>query len=158
MKVLIIEDDPSMVTVLKMFLEPLSSEVIHAPNMEQALAEIASAREIEIITLDLGLPDSGVNATIERIKEIRKSRPQSLLIVVTGQEVTDLEKIATSYGADGVIYKKNEQFTPKGFLKFIDAIARKHIANPQPYQHSLSVLEKVMNRVHQLQVQQDATA
>lgn len=150
MKVLIVEDDPSMVTVLKMFLEPISSEIVVAANMEQAMREIADARNIELITLDLGLPDSSVEATLSRIKDIRKGRPDSLLIVVTGQDFPNLEKLATENGADGVIFKQNEQFTPKGFLKFIDTIARKHLATPQNYQHSVSILEKVMNRVHNL--------
>jgi len=157
MKVLIIEDDPSMVTVLRMFLEPMASEIVIAANMEEAMREIADAREIELITLDLGLPDSSVSSSIERIKEIRKSRPDSLLIIVTGQDMPNLEKVAEEYGADGVLLKQNEQFTPQGFLKFIDAVARKHLTTPQPYQRSVNLLERVMNRVHELQNKANAT-
>ena len=150
MKVLIVEDETGMTTVLKMFLEPIASEITIAKDMEQALKEISGARDIEIITLDLGLPDSPVSVTVDKIKEIRRYRPSCLIIVVTGMDYPDLEAVAKANGADEVVRKSAETFTGPGFLKLIGKIANKHLSQPQNFQHSVSVFEKVMEKLRSL--------
>lgn len=150
MKILIIEDDERMALILKHFLEPVASQIRIATTMEQALNELTQAEELSLITLDLGLPDSDVISTVKKIRDIRKAKPDSLIVVVTGQEVPRLEDLAMEEGADGVVFKQGDSFTPKGFLQILYSITQKYLKHPQDYQRSIAMLEKVSNKIAQL--------
>lgn len=152
MTVLIIEDDNGVAEVLKRFLSPVASQVIVAQNMQTAIDALSSAVEIDIITLDLGLPDSGVQDTLEAIKAIKKTKPLSLVVVITGQEIPGLEKVAIEKGADGVILKQGEQFTARGILSLLQGLLTNYISKPQHYANSASVLEKLQNALQALNV------
>jgi len=152
MKVLIVEDDPGMVKVLKALLAPLTTEIIVAHTMAEAIDAVAQAKEIELITLDLGLPDSNIKQTIGRIRTFRDKHPNALLIVITGMNIPDLEKLVAEQGADGLVFKSDDvTFTPAGFLSFLGAVASKLITQPGRYHDSLASLEKVAQAVHQMQ-------
>lgn len=151
MNILIVEDQEGVAIVLKHFLEPISSEIITAWNMEEALKAIASDTPIDIITVDLGLPDSGVLDTVSQIKVIRRSRPDALIVVVTGQILSpEIEAETIDSGADGIVYKQGVDFTPNGFLQFIGALVSKYMKSPQNYSRSVTVLERVSEKLAQL--------
>lgn len=150
MRILIIEDEQGVSKVLKHFLQPIASEIVVAANMEQALIAISDAEEIDIITLDLGLPDSGVEESVKQIKHIRALRPTALVVVVTGQDMPNLEKEVMESGADGIIFKQGNDFTAKGFLTFIQGLVKKYMDEPQHFNRSVGVLEKVSQKLAQL--------
>lgn len=150
MKVLIIEDDSRLALILRHFLEPIASSITVAANMEEALKIVAEADDLSLITLDLGLPDSDVTSTIRKIKDIRLHKPDALIVVVTGQDMPDLEQFALASGADGVIYKQDQSFTAAGFLQVLYAIVQKYLQNPQNYKRSIAILEKVAQKIGQI--------
>jgi DNA-binding NarL/FixJ family response regulator len=115
--------------------------------MDDALKTIAEADELNLITVDLALPDSDVPATIAQIKNIRATRPDSLIVVVTGQDIPGLEEKVLSHGADGFVFKQAEAFTAKGFLQIVAAIAAKCLAGPTHPHRSIEMLEKVSKRL-----------
>src|SRR5687768_15771129 len=108
MKILIIEDDLGAAVVLENFLKPVASQITVAKTMNEALKLVSGADEINLITVDLGLPDSDVRSTLGKIRSIRETRPDSLIVVVTGQDIEGLEKQVIEKGADGFITKQSE--------------------------------------------------
>lgn len=152
MKILIIEDDKNIAMVLEQFLKPISSQITIAQNMEQALKAVAEAEDIELITLDLGLPDSDVTSTVKRqIRKLREIKPNSLIIVVTGYDLPNLESMAMEEGADGFIVKQDESFTAKGFLEVVAKIVEKYMKSSTHPTRSIELLEKVSTRIAKYQ-------
>jgi CheY-like chemotaxis protein len=157
MKILIIEDDLGAAVVLEKFLTPVSSQITVAKTMNDALKVVSSADEINLITMDLGLPDSDVEHTLGKIKEIRKTRPDSLIVVVTGQEINELEKQVLEEGADGYITKQSDSFTSKGFLNLLSTIVQKYTSSPKHPMQSISMLESVASKLSKIQSIENAT-
>ena len=56
MRVLIVEDDPSLRPLQRELVESLGHEVDEATNAADALAMLKGDPEIELVLLDLGLP------------------------------------------------------------------------------------------------------
>lgn len=151
MRILIIEDDPGAALVLQEFLLPLSSSITVAHTMDDALKAVAGAEEINLITVDLGLPDSDVQSTLARIRHIRQRRPESLIVVVTGQDIDGLEKIAVEQGADGLVTKQSENFTAKGFLQVLAAIMQRYKSTVKNPTRSIDILEVTSRKLAELQ-------
>lgn len=148
MRVLIIEDSEPMADIMRRLLEPLATEVIVTADMQSALRVIQDAPQIEMITLDLGLPDSGVQDTLSRVGQIRALRPESLLIIITGQEAQEIERQAMEAGADAVLLKQNATFTPGGFLEMLRSIVTRCLKTPaKNFQRNVVALETVSQRL-----------
>lgn len=56
MRVLIVEDDPSLRPLQRELVESLGHEVDEATNAADALAMLKGDPEIELVLLDLGMP------------------------------------------------------------------------------------------------------
>ena len=104
MNILCVDDDP---TILQFFIEmlkklPLShSEITAAMYGEQAI-DIVTGRSIDLVILDLMLPDiSGLEA-LRRIKELR---PRIEVLVVTGYASAETAVAAMKAGARDYIEK-----------------------------------------------------
>lgn len=150
MKVLIIEDDEPVTELLQLFLAPLTTEIIVAHNMTDALQAIEHEKEIFMITLDLGLPDSTVESTVEKIKQIKESSEDVMVVVVTGNDYPGLRDKVMKAGADGFILKQDDRFTPEGFLKLLGDIAGTFLTKPRKFSDSVKCLETVSHRLTQL--------
>lgn len=151
MNALVIEDNEGVRRSIGMILRPFVDNIRFAESMKDALTAIAEAGNIELITLDLSLPDSETDQTIaNEIKHIRAVRPEAVLIVVTGQEIDNLENRVLSEGADGVIHKMESEFSIRGFLNLIATIVKKRLATPQNYQNSLELMERVTGKLAEL--------
>lgn len=157
-KILIIEDDRGMAAALKNFLQPLTSNITIANQMDEALRIVADAEELHLITVDLGLPDSDVRSTIRRISDIRKNKPDSLIIVVTGQDIPGLEADSIASGADGFVFKQGDNFTSQGFLKVIGVLVAKFMSKPSHYNRSLTLLEQVSNKLAEIRKHENPTS
>lgn len=155
MNILIIEDDHGMAIALRHFLEPIASSIIIAKKMDEALKIVADADELHLITVDLGLPDSDVLSTILKIREIRTAQPNSLIIVVTGQDIPGIENAAICNGADGFIFKQGDSFTSHGFLNIIAALVSKFMTEPTHYNRSVSFLEQVSSKLAKLKTSEN---
>lgn len=158
MKILIIEDEEGAAVALRHFLQPLASRIQVVNTMKEALAALEGADEIDLITVDLGLPDSDVQSTIAQIIEIRAMRPDSFIVVVTGQELPHLAEAVTSAGADGFVTKQSPEFSSKGFLQLLAAIVKRYTMEAKPHQQSIALLDKVATKLAELQTNENITA
>jgi two-component system, OmpR family, KDP operon response regulator KdpE len=99
-KILIVDDEPSILKLLKLGLETVGYAVYQAENGDRCFQEVLSVHP-DAIVLDLGLPD------IKGVEVIRKLREWSRIpiIVLTVQD-SDEEKVkALDHGADDYITK-----------------------------------------------------
>lgn len=98
--ILIIEDDPAILSFLVTSLDAAGYRTVHAANLAQALVE-AQSRTPDLTLLDLGLPDGDGLTLIPKIRAF--SALPILVVSARGQEA---DKIAAlDLGADDFIPK-----------------------------------------------------
>jgi len=81
-RVLLVEDDASLIDAYRMVLEPRGLEVVGANTASEALARLEEARPKAIVA-DLRLPDAHGP---ELLLALRKAAPEIPLLVLTGRE------------------------------------------------------------------------
>jgi len=99
-RILIVDDDPSLMDVLQQVLSAAGDAVITAINGAEAV--IAAQNEApELILLDLGLPDADGKDIVARIREF-----STVPIIVISARHQGAEKIAAlDLGADDFVHK-----------------------------------------------------
>ncbi|WP_283135076.1 response regulator transcription factor [Rhizohabitans arisaemae] len=120
MRVLVVEDDVRVAAALASALRREKYEVLHAASAAEALA----APSVDLILLDLGLPDRD---GIELCRRLRMSAPDVAIIVVTARGEERDRIIGLRSGADDYIVK------PYSFAELgarIEAVMRR--ARPRP--------------------------
>ncbi len=85
-KFLIIDDEPAIREVLKVFLEDKGFEVFLANDAHEALS-IFRDKSPDVVFLDLLLPGGKTGKDI--LHEIRQSNPWTVVIIITGFSVED---------------------------------------------------------------------
>jgi len=99
-RVLVVDDDPSLLRALRVALEHSGYEVVTAANGDQGLAETA-LRAPDVVVLDLGLPDLDGVTVCRRIREW-----SDVPIIVLSATVAELRKVAAlDAGADDYVTK-----------------------------------------------------
>jgi len=98
--ILVVDDEPGPRESLKMILKP-DYEVHTASDGQEALSLIKN-KEINVVTLDLNMP--GLSG-IEVLKEIRKLRPDTEVIIITGFGTLTNAREAMRFGAGDFISK-----------------------------------------------------
>ena len=99
-QVLLVEDDLEMPEVLAGLLQEANISLVHAANGAQALREVRNA-PIDLVLLDLGLPDMSGFEVLRQIKE--KSETQGIPVMVltawnsTKDKLRGFELGATDY-------------------------------------------------------------
>ncbi len=122
MRVLIVEDDPGIAAPLQEGLERLGHVVEHTPS---GAAAIESAMSVDLVLLDLGLPDLDGK---EVCREIRK-RSSVPIIVLTARDDEIDRVVLLELGADDYLVK------PFGFRELvarIGAVTRRASQSPAP--------------------------
>jgi DNA-binding response OmpR family regulator len=100
-KILFVEDDETMRTYLKKYLEENGYRVHLAPTAVAAL-EFVKNDDPDLVILDLGLPDMSGESVCE---QLRKRNPQLPIIILTARgEAADVVK-GLNLGADDYIAK-----------------------------------------------------
>lgn len=140
MKVIIIEDRPEIALIIRSYVQLYADEVILAETKEEALLQLDIPPPPDIVTLDLGLPDSRVEATVEWIAELRKKVGDAILLIITGMSVD--EDRAMALGADGIIHKPHEA-SRQGFFSVLGGVIQSIIGQPPPYKRSVEIAERV---------------
>jgi len=98
--ILIIDDEPDLLTLVERILEPEGFNVLSAVNSDFGLNLVHQAKP-DLILLDLIMPDSNGLAILP---EIRQSS-DAPVIIITGQRDTESIQQAFDSGADDYIMK-----------------------------------------------------
>lgn len=116
-KILIIEDDAHSATILERILKREDHEVLHVCEGLSGL-KIASSEALDLILLDLGLPDIGGHTIAALINRLPTDIP---IVAVTGSTDVVTQRRALIYGCDGYITKPiNTRTFAQEIKPFID--------------------------------------
>jgi two-component system NtrC family response regulator len=99
-KILVVDDDPSIVTQMETFLTGHDFDVITARNLQQAEKKLTN--QIDAILLDHSLPDGSGADWVPKAKEIC---PQVSIVMITGESDVSLIVRAMVSGADNFLVK-----------------------------------------------------
>jgi DNA-binding NtrC family response regulator len=94
--VLVVDDEAKMCEFLQLVLAQDGHQVVCASGGEQALEEIRSGDEIDVILTDLMMPGTG---GMEVLEEARRSLPDTPVIVITGYSTVQNAVEAMKAGA-----------------------------------------------------------
>jgi len=104
MRVLLAEDEVTIVVTLRDALEAAGHEVVHAPDTDTALAALLApvGSEPEVVLTDIRMPGAGGMKLLERSIELDPARP---VVVMTGFATVDQAVEAMRIGAANYIPK-----------------------------------------------------
>ena len=103
-RILLVEDNPGDVRLLREMFSterPGRYELTHMPRLGLALNHLAKGG-VDIVLLDLGLPDG---QGLETVRRVRKLAPEVPLIVLTGRDDDDAVAEAMREGAQDYLVK-----------------------------------------------------
>lgn len=104
MLVLIVDDHPIVCSALEATLtRAFSCKVVHAYSAADALKMVGLLSDIDLVLLDLKLPDvEGFNG----LSQLRKQAPKLPILVISGLEDARLVQLVRGHGAMGFLSKK----------------------------------------------------
>lgn len=140
-KILLVDDEESLVATLKTFLELSGFEVVTAKNGREALDTIPQLRP-DLVVLDVLMPNLDGRETLRQLRKREDWTPVILLTQVTG---TAQRIMAIEEGADDYL---NKPFDPQELVVRIRAVLRRTQAGKQSLQSSrrLRSLNVVLDR------------
>jgi DNA-binding response OmpR family regulator len=124
-KILLVDDEESIVSTLTTFLELSGFDVVTARNGVEALERVSQYRP-DLIVLDVLMPQLDGRETLRRLRGRQDWTPVILLTQVTGavQRIMAIEE-----GADDYL---NKPFDPQELVVRIRAVLRRTQAGRQP--------------------------
>ena len=99
-RVLVIDDDPSLLRALRLGLQAGGHDVVTAANGEQGISQTALTSP-DIVVLDLGLPDLDGQAVCKRIRQWSEVP----IIILSASGTEDRKVAALDGGADDYVTK-----------------------------------------------------
>src|SRR5213592_2167855 len=120
-KVLVVDDEPQIRTLLKATLTRAGYAVVEASNGREAL-NAKSIDKPDLVLLDLGLPDRD---GLELVTLLR-GEPRSALIVISARDQTEQKVAALDLGADDYVTKP---FDTEELLARVRASLRQRLAS-----------------------------
>ena len=99
-KVLVIDDDPSLLRALRLGLQAGGHDVVTAANGEQGISQTALTSP-DVVVLDLGLPDIDGQAVCRRIRQWSEVP----IIILSASGTEDRKVAALDGGADDYVTK-----------------------------------------------------
>src|SRR6056297_602634 len=118
MKILVVEDDPTVRTLVKAVLEHRGNDVAVAETAGDG-EEKALNNKFDMIILDLRLPDGNGYDVCAKIREEGVTTP---VLVLSAEHETDVKVKVLNVGADDYLTKP---FNSDELMARIDAIARR---------------------------------
>jgi DNA-binding response OmpR family regulator len=143
-KILVVEDDPAIAEPLVAGLERNGFEPIHVGDGRSALASVA---DVELVLLDLGLPDLDGSEVCRQLRE-RSGVP---IIVVSARSDEVDRVLLLEMGADDYVVKP---FGLRELIARIRAVSRRAGGVPAPQRLQVGPLS-VDLRTHQVNVGDD---
>lgn len=106
MKILIVEDHQLFVEGLRIILSSITDEpqIFCANNAQQALDVLTETPDIDLILMDIGLPDINGRALLKIFRAQGYEQP---LLVVSGSESIQLAREMMDAGAQGYVMKSS---------------------------------------------------
>jgi DNA-binding response OmpR family regulator len=120
MSILVVEDDPTVRTLVKAILEHKGNSVSIAETAEEG-EKLAFSDGFDMIVLDLRLPDGNGYDVCANIREQGIVTP---VLVLSAEHETDVKIKVLNVGADDYLTKP---FNSEELMARIDAIARRSI-------------------------------
>ena len=120
-KILVVDDEPQIRTLLKATLARAGYQVVEASNAREALNAKAIDKP-ELILLDLGLPDRD---GLELVEALRRDSPVRLIIVSARDDI-EQKVAALDLGADDYVTKP---FDTEELLARVRAALRQQLAS-----------------------------
>ncbi len=117
-KLLVVDDEPSILTLLKFNLEQSGFEVLTAENGNDAL-EIAVNEDLTLIVLDLMLPGMG---GMDVCKTLRQEKINTPILMLTAKDDEFDKILGLELGADDYMTKP---FSPREVVARVKAILRR---------------------------------
>lgn len=105
-KILIVDDDESIVAIFKYILEDKGYSVLCADSVEIAQEQLRDAQDIGLIFMDLRMPDGSGADLISRIK---LSATQIPVVLITGYAQDEMIRSVLGAGAAKVMLKPFDQ-------------------------------------------------
>jgi len=101
MRVLVVDDEESIVTICRLALQRLNLQVETATTAADAL-EKAKEGDFDLVLIDWILPDSN---GVDLFKALREPSPHALGILITGQSLAETNREALEAGFWAVLFK-----------------------------------------------------
>lgn len=105
MTILIVEDEPTIVTLWRRILRNVSQDIRWAKDIAGAFREMRTIPHPDLVLLDLVLPGSSARQTLEQINALKDINPNAVVLVITGSTDDFMPALASSLGADGFRFK-----------------------------------------------------
>lgn len=118
MNILVVEDDPSVRTLVKAVLEH-NGNTVHTEETATSGEKSAIEGSFEMIILDLGLPDGD---GYEVCKSIRDKNITTPVLILSGEQETDVKVKCLKVGADDYLTKP---FNTEELIARMEAIQRR---------------------------------
>ena len=129
MRVLLVEDDPTTSRSIEMMLSHANFNV-YCTDQGQEAVELGKLYDYDLILLDLNLPDM---AGLEVLRQIRLARIHTPILILTGEESTDIKLKGFGGGADDYMTKP---FHRDELVARIHAIIRRSQGHAQSVIHT----------------------
>ena len=140
-KVLVIDDDPSLLRAMRLGLRAGGHEVVTAPSGEQGLTQTALTAP-DVVVLDLGLPDLDGLAVCRRIRQW-----SDVPIIILSAAGTEARKVAAlDGGADDYVTKPFGMAELEARIR--TALRHRRTAGEGPEPSSLAVGPLELDLVH----------
>jgi DNA-binding response OmpR family regulator len=104
-KVLVVDDDPAVLDMLKQGLERDGFEVVASSSVRDAIKQIAE-QKFDVLLSDLHMPQAGDGFTV--VSAMRHTHPKALTLVLSGYPALDEAMSAILAQADEVLVKPLE--------------------------------------------------
>lgn len=101
-RVLIVDDDPHLRRLLRLYLRDLPAEIAEAATGDEALASVARA-QWDVVLLDLILPQHGGFRICRKIRG--GPHPDAWIAMMTADDSAEAREAAKDAGADAFIAK-----------------------------------------------------
>ncbi|WP_078545149.1 response regulator transcription factor [Litchfieldia alkalitelluris] len=135
-KVLVVDDEQSIVTLLQYNLKQAGFEVITAMDGEMGL-ELAIIEQPDLILLDLMLPKMD---GLEVCKELRQRRVSTPIFMLTAKDDEFDKVLGLELGADDYLAKP---FSPREVVARVKAILRRVVYSNESQEDNQNIAEKL---------------
>ncbi len=102
--VLIVDDDPDVVTAIKLALEDAGAKVSTAPDGTTA-CDLAEKEHPDLVVLDMMLPKRSGFLVLERLKKGKTKKDKPYIVMITGNLGSRHKTYAESQGVSDYINK-----------------------------------------------------